>query len=165
MSTPDHNFSRPSPELEFMNVDTSSKLKLPLFTARVEAGFPSPADDYIEDKLDLNELLINHPAATFFVRVSGHSMAEAGIHAGDILVVDRAEEPADRQVVIAALNGELTVKRIRKKDNKLFLMPEPENSNSPDQPYAPIEVTESMDFEVWGVVTYVIHDLQQPKKL
>ncbi len=150
--------SSPSPLLKFIPVDYNTDLKLPLFTARVEAGFPSPADDYIEDKLDLNELLIQHPAATFFVRVSGDSMTDIGIHSGDILIVDRAKKPKDQQIVIAAINGELTVKRIRKMEHQLFLMPE--NSQ-----YSPIKITESMDFEVWGVVTYVIHDLQKTKTL
>lgn len=124
--------------------------ELPLFTARISAGFPSPADDYIDRKLDLNEYLIKHPAATFFVRVEGESMIDAGIHSGDILIVDRALEPADHKVVIAVLNGELTVKRIKKTKGKLCLMPE-------NRAYRPIEVTPEMNLEIWGVVTHVIH--------
>lgn len=129
------------------------KEKLPLFTARISAGFPSPADDYIDKKIDLNEFLIKHPAATFFVRVVGDSMINAGIHAGDILIVDRAIEPADNKIIIAVLNGELTVKRVRKKKDKLFLVPE-----NPD--FDPIEITPEMNFDVWGVVTYVIHKVK-----
>ncbi len=124
----------------------------PLFAGSVSAGFPSPADDYIEGKLDLNEYLIQHPAATFFVRADGDSMIDAGIHPGDILIVDRAIEPVDNSVVIAAVHGELTVKRIRKSGSKLFLVPE-------NICYEPLEVTEEMDVEVWGVVTTVIHSL------
>jgi len=124
----------------------------PLFAGSVSAGFPSPADDYIEGKLDLNEYLIQHPAATFFVRTAGDSMIDAGIHPGDILIVDRAIEPVDNSVVIAAVHGELTVKRIRKSGSKLFLVPE-------NGCYEPLEVTEEMDVEVWGVVTTVIHSL------
>lgn len=135
--------------IPFEQKDTS---ELPLYSAQVSAGFPSPADDYIDKKLDLNEHLIRHPAATFFVRVAGDSMVEAGIHSGDLLIVDRALEPADGKVVIAALNGELTVKRIRKKDGKLYLIPE-----NPD--FQPIEVIPETNFEVWGVVVYVIHAL------
>jgi DNA polymerase V len=125
---------------------------LPLVTARISAGFPSPADDYIEKKLDLNELLIKHPAATFFVRVAGNSMLNAGMHSGDILIVDRALEPADKKIVIAIVHGELTVKRIKKKADALFLMPE-------NEAYKPIAVTPEMNCEVWGVVTHVIHPL------
>ncbi|MBU0580138.1 MAG: translesion error-prone DNA polymerase V autoproteolytic subunit [Candidatus Margulisbacteria bacterium] len=130
-----------------------TKQKIPLFTVGISAGFPSPADDFIEKKLDLNEHLIKHPAATFFVRISGDSMQNAGIHSGDILVVDRAEKPSDGKIVVALLNGEFVVKRIKKQQNKIFLLPE--NSK-----YKPLEVTKEMDFEVWGVVLYVIH---QPK--
>ncbi len=132
--------------------DGSSSCRRPLFVASVSAGFPSPADDYIEGKLDLNTYLIKHPAATFFVRVEGDSMIDAGIHSGDILIVDRALEPVDNSVVIAAVHGELTVKRIRKSKSKLFLVPE-------NGCYEPLEVTEEMDVEVWGVVTTVIHSL------
>jgi DNA polymerase V len=123
-----------------------------LFDAAVPAGFPSPAADYEQDALDLNKYLVSNPAATFFVRVAGDSMIGAGIHAGDLLVVDRSLEPRDKRVVIAVLNGELTVKRIRIKTGKIML--EPEN---PD--YAPREITPDTDFEVWGVVTSVIHKL------
>ena len=129
-----------------------SRQELPLFLANVPAGFPSPADDYIDRKLDLNEFLIKHPAATFFVRVEGDSMTGAGIHTGDILIVDRALEPADRKIVIASVNGELTVKRIRMIKASLYL--EPEN---PD--FEPMEIKEEEGFAVWGVVTYVLHAL------
>ncbi len=132
--------------------DRSTKRKQPIFTAKVSAGFPSPAADYEEDKLDLNKHLVKNPAATFFVRVMGDSMVKAGIHDGDLLVVDRSIEPRDKNVVIAAVNGELTVKRIRIKKNKLAL--EPENENYQSQ-----EIHEEMEFEVWGVVTNVIHSL------
>ena len=130
--------------------DTSTQSAHPLVVSSVSAGFPSPADDYIEGQLDLNEHLIQHPAATFFVRVEGDSMINAGIHSGDILIVDRALEPKNKNVVIANMNGELTVKRIRIKYKKLLLMPENEN-------YPPMPVPEDIDFQVWGVVTYVIH--------
>jgi DNA polymerase V len=123
-----------------------------LFDARVPAGFPSPAADYEEDKLDLNELLIKHPVATFFVRAIGDSMVGAGIHCGDLLVVDRSLEARDRSVVIAVVNGELTVKRIRIRKKKITL--EPENES-----YRAQEINENMEFEVWGIVTSVIHKL------
>lgn len=116
----------------------------------VAAGFPSPADDFIEEKLDLNEKLIRHPAATFFVRVSGNSMIKAGIHSGDMLIVDRSLEPKTGSVVVAVVNGEFTVKRISRQGDKLYLMPE--NSR-----FQPIQITDDSNFQVWGVVTNVIH--------
>ena len=130
--------------------DRASASPQPLVMTPVCAGFPSPADDYIEGKLDLNDYLVKHPAATFFVRAAGDSMIDAGIHPGDILIVDRALEPGNNNVVIAVVNGELTVKRIRKSGDKLFLMAE-------NMYYSPIEVTEEMNAEIWGVVTNVIH--------
>jgi len=121
-----------------------------LFLVPVSAGYPSPADDYLEGSLDLNQHLITHPTATFFVRVAGESMREAGIHSGDVLVVDRALTPSDGSVVIAVVNGDLTVKRLSKRHGKLVLMPE-------NQQFPPLPITETTAFEVWGVVTYVIH--------
>lgn len=118
----------------------------------VAAGFPSPADDFLEDKLDLNEKLIKHPAATFFVRVAGNSMIKAGIHSGDLLIVDRSLEPRSGSIVVAVLNGDFTVKRISKKGDKLFLMPE-------NPRYQPIEITDDSNFQVWGVVTNVIRNV------
>lgn len=129
-----------------------SKLDLPVFIARITAGFPSPAADYEEGKLDLNDYLIKNPPATFIVRVAGDSMTGAGIHEGDLLIVDRSIEPAHNKVVIAIVDGQLTVKRLKIKQGKLSL--EPENDNYPVQ-----NITQGMEFEVWGVVTNVIHPL------
>jgi DNA polymerase V len=138
------------PSLEFFGFAPRTRLKLPLYLAPVSAGFPSPAEDYIDKKLDLNEHLVRHPAATFFVRVSGDSMRDAGLASGDILVVDRAVTATDGHIVIAALDGELTVKRLRHHNGRLSLVPE-----NPD--YAAVEVSPEASFEVWGVVTYIIH--------
>ena len=132
--------------------DLSTRYKLPVFLGRLPASFPSPADDYLEGKLDLNRHLIKHPAATFFVRVTGDSMIGAGIHSGDLLVVDRSLEPSDKNVVVAVLDGELTVKRLFKQHGVLRLLPE--NLN-----YQPIEITPQQTIEIWGVVTNVIHAL------
>jgi len=132
--------------------DFSTKRRQPIFMSAVPAGFPSPAADYEEGKLDLNRHLIKNPAATFFVRVTGDSMLKAGIHNGDLLVVDRSLEPRDKNVVIAVVNGELTVKRIRIRRNKLTLVAE-------NDAYRSQEIDEKMEFEVWGVVTNVIHAL------
>ena len=124
--------------------------QLPFYQSTVSAGFPSPADDDLEDTLDLNELLIKHPSATFFLRVSGSSMINAGIHHNDILIVDRSIEPANGKVVIASVNGELTVKRLRYEGKKIQLVAE-------NEAYAPINITEDADFRIWGVVTNVVH--------
>jgi len=132
--------------------DQSTECKRPLFTVPVSAGFPSPAEDYIEGKLDLNKHLIKHPAATFFVKVTGNSMIDAGIHPGDMLIVDRSIEPADNKVVIAVVNGDLTVKRIRVTKDRVFLMSENRNCK-------PLQIEAETGFEIWGVVTNVIHSL------
>lgn len=129
------------------------KVKLPLYNCSVSAGFPSPADDYIDLKLDLNDYLIKRPSSTFLVRVSGESMIKAGIHDGDILTVDRSITPTDGKIVIAVINGECTVKRIQYKNNVLHLLPE-------NDAYAPIIIKEFSDtIFIWGVVTNVIHPL------
>lgn len=143
---------RPHPRLEVIGFEPRSHMELPLHLCAVQAGFPSPADDYIDKTLDLNEHLVRHPAATFFVRVCGDSMRDARLHDGDILIVDRAETPRNNQVVVAALDGELTVKRIRRTAEGLWLMPE-----NPE--YPPIEVHPEQGLEIWGVVTHVIHSL------
>lgn len=130
--------------------DLSTRYACLLFLVPVSAGYPSPADDYLDGSLDLNQHLIKHPTATFFVRVAGESMREAGIHSGDVLIVDRALTPSDGSVIIAVVNGELTVKRLAKRKGTLMLMPE-------NQHYPPLAITEATAFEVWGVVTYVIH--------
>lgn len=129
-----------------------TNIELPLFLEAVSAGFPSPAEDYLEGKLDLNDYLIMNPASTFLVRVTGDSMKNAGIHSGDLLVVDRSLEAKDGNIVIAVIDGELLVKRLKLIKNKYYLLPE--NSN-----FKPIEITETMSFEVWGVVSTVIHPL------
>jgi len=129
---------------------TPSHIDIPLFSGKVAAGFPSPADDYIEKTLDLNELLIQKPAATFFVRAEGESMLGAGIHPNDILVVDRSIDPVIGKIVICALNGELTVKRLNSIGDEIVLGAE--NPAYPD-----IIVAKDIDLVIWGVVTNVIH--------
>jgi DNA polymerase V len=126
--------------------------RLPFYHHTVSAGFPSPTEDEREDRLDLNELLIEHPSATFFLRVSGSSMIKAGIHHNDILIVDRSLEATHGKIVIAAVNGELTVKRLFIDANKVQLVAE-------NDTYRPIEITEDIELHIWGVVTNVIHSL------
>ena len=125
-------------------------LKLPLALTYIEAGFPSPVEGELDSPLDLNELLIEHPRATFFVRVQGESMRGAGIFPGDLLIVDRALTPRSGQVVIAALNGEFTVKRLSLTSTGAQLIAE--NSS-----YRDISISEGDEFCVWGVVRFVVH--------
>jgi len=142
-----------SKEFEFYSPSFDTKLSIGFASFSVPAGFPSPADEYLEPKLNLNELLIKHPSATFFVRVQGDSMIGAGIFNGDILIVDRALEPKNGDIAVCVIDGEFTVKRLVIIDDKLFLAPE-------NGQYEPIKVTEFQDFRVWGIVTYVIHKPQ-----
>ncbi len=127
-------------------------LAIPFFQSSVRAGFPSPADDYIEKTLDFNELMVQRPAATFCMRVAGDSMVNAGIFEGDILVVDRSISPKNNQIVIAVLDGELTVKRFLTGPGGLSLMAE-------NEAYPPICVKTLQSFEVWSVVTFIIHKI------
>ena len=138
--------------LQFLRSTEQTSISVPLYSSRVKAGFPSPADDYIEAHLDLNEHLVKHPAATFLVRASGDSMINVGIHSGDILVVDRSLDATHGKIVIAALNGELTVKRLYRQKGAVKLLAE-----NPD--YPPINIAESFDLVIWGVVTNVIHSV------
>lgn len=126
--------------------------RFPLYSNTVSAGFPSPADDHIEQALNLNEHIVKNPASTFFVRASGDSMKNAGIFSGDILVVDRSVKARDGKIVVVALDGLLTVKRLKSEKNQVSLMPE-----NPD--FKPIIVKESQELHIWGVVTHVIHAL------
>ena len=119
----------------------------------MSCGFPSPADDYIEKKLDLNEYLIDKPAATFFVRVSGDSMIGAGIHPDDLLIVDRSKEPKNKCIVLAIVNGDFTVKRYMSRGGKIILKAE-------NPAHADIAIVDGMQFEVVGVCTNVIHNLK-----
>lgn len=128
------------------------QINLPLFASKVSAGFPSPADDHLEASIDLNQQYIKHPAATFFVKVQGHSMIGAGIHNGDMLVVDRSLEAQSGSIIIAVFNGELTVKRLLLNDDEVWLWPE-----NPE--YQPVQIKEGMELHIWGVVAHVIHSL------
>lgn len=124
----------------------------PLFGSHVPAGFPSPADDYVENRLDLNELLIQHREATYFLRVRGDSMVGAGIHSGDLIVVDRSLSPQDGLVVVAEVDGELTVKRLRFRAGVPELHPE-------NPAYPVIRFREGQELRVWGVVTSAVHSV------
>ena len=138
--------------LEIFKSCLKSHQAFPLYSSKVSAGFPSPADDNLEKSLDLNSYLIKRPAATFFVRVNGDSMINAGINDNDILVVDRSIKPSHGKVIIAVLDGQMTVKRLYKRSGKVILMPE-------NDLYKPIEITDDTNMEIWGVVTSAVHFL------
>ena len=132
--------------------ENPSSFKVPLFNHTVRAGFPSPADDYVAESLDLNEHLMPRKEATFLLTVSGDSMIGSGIHDGDILVVDRSLTPANGRVVIAVLDGQFTVKTLENACGKIRLLP-----SNPD--FEPIELKDEQELQIWGVVTKVIHSL------
>ena len=138
---------------ETVHLLQSGNLKIPPFLSFVRASFPSPADDYKERPLDLDELVIQHPEATFYVKVSGESMQGAGIDDGDVLVVDRAIDARHNAIIVAVLNGEFTVKRLYQEGGTVYLVPA-------NPVYQPIRVTEDMNFQVWGVVTYCIRKVK-----
>ncbi|MBU2739503.1 LexA family protein [Acidithiobacillus concretivorus] len=129
-------------------------LKRPLYASRIPAGFPSPADDHVERSLDLHEHLLPHPDASFFLKVSGDSMLDYGIHDGDLLIVDRAIDAREGHIVIAAIDGELTVKKLGKHAGQPALLP----GNSA---YSPILLDPEQELVIWGVVRHVIHSLGQ----
>ena len=128
--------------------ENSAALERPLFSVHAPAGFPSPAEDYIECNLDLNDFMVAHPAATYYVRVSGDSMIEAGILDGDYLIVDRAVEPDHGAIVVAVVEGDLTVKRLYRQRGVIELRPE-------NKAYPPIQIKQDMELLIWGVVTGV----------
>ena len=124
-------------------------LELPLFLSPATCGFPSPAQDYIEQTIDLNQICIEHPAATFYVRASGHSMVNAGINDGDLLIVDRAIKASHGAIVLACLDGEFTVKRLQERPFAALLPANPD--------FPPITLLEGQELEIFGVVTFVLH--------
>jgi DNA polymerase V len=130
--------------------------ELPIALARVPAGFPSPAEDYLEKSLDIARYLIRRPKTTFFMRVEGDSMINAGINDGDLLVIDRAESARDKSIVVARVNEEFCVKQLRIIKSRYWLYPANDR-------YQPVEITEGDDAEVWGVVTHAITDLKNPQ--
>ncbi|MBT3611583.1 MAG: translesion error-prone DNA polymerase V autoproteolytic subunit [Flavobacteriales bacterium] len=136
--------------LTFYTLGSEKLDNISLFEGSVPAGFPSPTDDVMDLDLNLHDYLVRNPTETFCVKAVGESMKDAGIQSGDVMLVDRAIEPRNRSIVLAVIDNEFTVKRVNVSDKKLYLMPENEN-------FTPIEITEDMDFKVWGVVTYVIH--------
>lgn len=133
----------------------NSRLSIPMFASRVPAGFPSPAQDYVEESLDLNQLCIQHPTATYFVRASGESMLDAGIHNNDVLVVDRSITARHGDIVVASLDHSFTVKQLETSPT-LRLMP----MNKDSEYYRPLDINDGIEFEIFGVVSFVVHALR-----
>lgn len=140
-----------SAHLDIYSAQTDTELNLPLFEG-VRAGFPSPAADFIDVSIDLNKHLIKHPSATFYARAKGDSMKDAGIFDGDLLIVDKSIDPVDGKIAICYVNGEFTVKRIKKEKDEVWLIP----ANSA---YQPIKMEEGSSLTIWGIVTHVIKSL------
>lgn len=136
-------------KLSFFKPDFESEIRIPYINEGVSAGFPSPAADFMETNIDLNTELSENHLATFYIKVKGNSMIDAGINDKDVLVVDRSLEPQNNKIAICFIDGEFTVKRIQLEKDCLYLMPENPN-------YSPIKVTEENQLLIWGIVTYVI---------
>lgn len=143
--------------LEIFTADLSSYLPLPYADGGIQAGFPSPADNYITETIDLNKELVRHPAATFYGRVSGDSMIEEGIEPGDILVIDRSIEPDSGDLAVCCIDGEFTLKRIKLEKNRVWLIPS-------NEMFDPILVTPENEFSVWGVVTHTIKAYRRKRR-
>ena len=139
-------------QISFIKINSEELKDFPLYENAVQCGFPSPADDFLDLDINLNDYLVKHKSATFCVKVNGSSMNGVGIHSGDVLIVDRAESVKNNSIVLAVIDNEFTVKSIKKNTGKLYLNPANDN-------YKPIEITEDMNFHIWGVVTFVIHAL------
>ncbi|HAR20831.1 MAG TPA: peptidase S24 [Cytophagales bacterium] len=140
------------PVLDIFSANTETDLALPFVENGISAGFPSPALDFVDLSIDLNKYLIKHPSATFYGRVKGDSLKNAGIHHGDLLIIDRSVEPTNGKIAVCYLDGEFTAKRIKTAQDMLWLVPENEQ-------YQPIKVTKENDFVIWGVVTHVIKNV------
>ena len=140
------------PTLTFYRPDFESEVRIPYIKEGVSAGFPSPATDFLGNDIDLNKELCKNPLATFYIKVKGNSMINAGISDKDILIVDRSLEPQNNKIAVCFIDGEFTVKRIKTEDDCLYLMPE--NTH-----YQPIKVTEENELVIWGMVTYVIKSM------
>lgn len=138
-----------SENVDFYSAIVESELELPFVSSGISAGFPSPADDFIDTGIDLNKELIKNPYSTFYGRVRGDSMKDLGIHNGDLLVIDKSLEPQNGKIAVCYIDGEFTVKTIKIEDDCCWLVPANEN-------YKPIKVTADNNFIVWGIVINVI---------
>jgi DNA polymerase V len=139
-------------KIDIFSADTTTHIDLPFVNNGISAGFPSPALDFIDLSIDLNRHLIKHPSATFYGRVKGDSLKNAGISNNDLLIIDRSLEPTNGKIAVCYIDGAFTAKRIQMKKNEVWLIPENEN-------YQPIKVTEENEFVIWGIVTHVIKNV------
>ncbi|MFP4529402.1 MAG: LexA family protein [Candidatus Kapaibacterium sp.] len=135
--------------LDIYSASTETAVLLPYVDQGISAGFPSPAEDFLDLKIDLNKELVKNPSATFYGRVKGNSMKDVGIDDGDLLVIDKSVEPRDGKIAVCFIDGEFTIKRIRIDKNCCWLVPA-------NEAYEPIRVTEDNDFVIWGIVVHVI---------
>lgn len=138
--------------IDIFSSDTETELALPFVDEGISAGFPSPALDFVDLTIDLNRHLIKNPSATFYGRVKGDSLKNAGICNGDLLIIDRSLEPTNGKIAVCYIDGEFTAKRVQISQKEILLIPENEN-------YQPIRVTEENNFLIWGIVTHVIKDV------
>ena len=139
-------------KIEIFRPDLTNSMEFPLVEDGLQAGFPSPAADYLDLKLDLNQELINNPNSTFFGRVKGNSMTDAGICDGDVLIIDKSITPQNDSIAVCFIDGEFTVKRIKIEKQAIYLIPE-------NKTFKEIKVTPDNNFIIWGIVTYVIKKL------
>lgn len=139
-------------KIKFYHADLENQIELPYISSGIKAGFPSPAADFDESKISLDDALVKNKEATFYAKANGNSMTGAGIDDGDILVIDRSLEPKNNKIAVCFIDGEFTVKRIKLENEEVYLMPE--NSN-----YKPIKISEENELIIWGIVTYVIKSL------
>ena len=139
-------------QLDIYSACSASQLEIPVVTAGIAAGFPSPAMDFIDLTIDMNRHLVKHPSATFYGRVKGHSMKDVGIFDGDLLVIDKSLEPKNDKIAVCYLDGEFTVKRIKVEKGSVWLIPA-------NTEYESIQATKDNDFQIWGIVTHVIKAL------
>lgn len=139
----------PTNLIELFPAAVETNLEIPFFQEGISAGFPSPALDFEDLKIDLNKHLIRNPSATFFGKVKGQSLKNAGIEDGDLMVIDRSAQPLNNKIAVVFLDGEFTAKRIQKRGNEIWLVPE-------NEAYQPIKLDPDNQFLVWGIVTYVI---------
>lgn len=135
--------------LDFYTIDTSTALEIPFVESTISAGFPSPANDFLDSAIDLNKHLIKNPSTTFIAVTSGFSMKNAGIDNNDLLIIDKSIEPSHGAIAVCVIDNEFTLKRLQIINKEIFLMPENEN-------FKPIKITEYQDFEIWGILTYSI---------
>ncbi len=138
--------------LDIFSANTETELNLPFVESGISAGFPSPALDFIDLSIDLNKHLIKHPSATFYGRVKGDSLKNAGIENGDLLIIDRSIEPVNGKIAVCYIDGEFTAKRIQINKDEILLIPENEN-------YQTLKVTADNNFLIWGIVTHVIKNV------